>query len=512
MILIGNIYKVGDDSPMLANSGSLNLLNIPLKQLLLNSVLNTQSFMVIHSYINNLSIFLIAFYTITLLYHQPVQWWRQLLAAVICSSLYQLPIFIAHIFMTSTTFLSISLVHWLVYYPPYFLIVLYLISIYILKINRYKCIHTINHVYYIIMTSISLYYLIESTCFYLLTDDKQYQFFVFVTTNTIIFTFMFSGYSLLVNYIKKNLLWLEDYIQRPHHQIIKNLLCSSARSLFIFTIHVLVINQVKQSTDIVLIISSLFLLCAFNFLQILLTISQHRLTMHQYNIENKKLHIASLIESINKFSGVKHDFNNIMQVYDGYISIGSYERLKEYHRSVYKLVQTTSTNIELTKKMPDNPALYSILLAKSHLAASHNVVLQSSCMADASRLLVHPLDLSRIIGILLDNAIEESSKTDKKTVHFYMEQKSDTAILLSISNPTVNDVDPKSIFQAGYTTKENHSGIGLYHLWSFVSATKNCTLTPVYLNNTITFYLELACASQGEAVATFDIQPVLSNI
>lgn len=61
--------------------------------------------------------------------------------------------------------------------------------------------------------------------------------------------------------------------------------------------------------------------------------------IYRRNLINKNEHIAALEHSINDFRGIKHDFNNILQSYTGYISLKDYDKLEAYHR---KMVDATT--------------------------------------------------------------------------------------------------------------------------------------------------------------------------
>nr|WP_253288866.1 GHKL domain-containing protein [Amphibacillus sp. MSJ-3] len=72
------------------------------------------------------------------------------------------------------------------------------------------------------------------------------------------------------------------------------------------------------------------------------------------------------------------------------------------------------------------------------------------------------IDLTRIIGILVDNAIEASARLDKGELNIAIIKKQASSVLIVIENR----VEPESfdinrIFELHYTTKDNHQGLGL---------------------------------------------------
>lgn len=69
-------------------------------------------------------------------------------------------------------------------------------------------------------------------------------------------------------------------------------------------------------------------------------------------------------------------------------------------------------------------------------------------------------DISKIIGVYIDNAIEAASSTNKKEIEiqFYIE---DDNIVLCIGNTFTGEVDLTKIDSEGYSTKGNNRGYGL---------------------------------------------------
>lgn len=69
-------------------------------------------------------------------------------------------------------------------------------------------------------------------------------------------------------------------------------------------------------------------------------------------------------------------------------------------------------------------------------------------------------DISKIIGVYIDNAIEAASLADKKEVEiqFYLDEND---IILCIGNTFIGNIDLSKIDNEGYSTKGNNRGYGL---------------------------------------------------
>ena len=72
---------------------------------------------------------------------------------------------------------------------------------------------------------------------------------------------------------------------------------------------------------------------------------------------------------------------------------------------------------------------------------------------------VKPLDLSRALGILLDNAIEETEKTGGK-ISLVVSEQQDTVHII-VENTIEQEVDLSRIYEEGYSTKGSGRGNGL---------------------------------------------------
>lgn len=71
------------------------------------------------------------------------------------------------------------------------------------------------------------------------------------------------------------------------------------------------------------------------------------------------------------------------------------------------------------------------------------------------------IDICKIIGVFIDNAIEEVENLNEKNIgiNLYIE---DNYLIIEISNNYGHNIEVEKIFEKGYTTKSNGHGYGLY--------------------------------------------------
>ena len=87
-------------------------------------------------------------------------------------------------------------------------------------------------------------------------------------------------------------------------------------------------------------------------------------------------------------------------------------------------------------------------------------------------------EFTRILGILLDNAIEASEECDEKEINivFRNESKNNRNIILIENTYKDKNVNVEQIFNKGITGKENHTGLGLWEIRQILKKNNNVNL------------------------------------
>ena len=82
-------------------------------------------------------------------------------------------------------------------------------------------------------------------------------------------------------------------------------------------------------------------------------------------------------------------------------------------------------------------------------------------------------DICRIMGIILDNAIEETIKFHRKEREIVISMYIDELFLIEVSNRIKDNIDLEKIYDKGYTNKEKGHGYGLSLLKKIVDKNTN---------------------------------------
>lgn len=237
----------------------------------------------------------------------------------------------------------------------------------------------------------------------------------------------------------------------------------------------------------------IFLICV-SFLVIEIAIDYNKI--HKANLINKEEHLVALNHYVEEFRGVKHDINNILQTYTGYINLQDIKKLSKYHQKVVSTIVATGTNVDISQRMAETPPFFSLVMRKLEKAKECGVIFQVLLPFSMKDVYIDILDFNRIIAILLDNAIEASTQTISKHVSLTSQTKPDGSKLFIISNDTIADVEVEELFETGFTTKEGHMGQGLPQIRNILHKYGNSTFNLSCYKGSFTAYLELKPSSK----------------
>ena len=176
--------------------------------------------------------------------------------------------------------------------------------------------------------------------------------------------------------------------------------------------------------------------------------------------------------------GFKHDFDNIVTTIGGYVKTNDMEGLKRYYVQLEDDCQKVNNLYVLNPKLINNPGVYSLLTTKYHEAEEKGIKVNMSLLLDLSKLNMKIYEFTRVLGILLDNAIDASNECEEKLINIiFRDDAKNHRQLITIEN-TYKDknVDTEKIFNKGFTGKENHTGLGLWEVRKILNKSKNLNL------------------------------------
>ena len=210
------------------------------------------------------------------------------------------------------------------------------------------------------------------------------------------------------------------------------------------------------------------LLCTYITISILKNIKlETNNKIESTKLEQQKKYILALEKNNNEIRKFKHDFNNIILGLDGYINNDDFdkEKLKKYFNST---IMNFNNNIELNDIVIAKlnsikvSSLKSLITNKVLIAQNNNINVDINIQGEITNFYTDEMQLSRILGILLDNAIEASLElADDKKIEMNIIQIDKTTDI-QISNTFNNTGTPITDFnKEGFSTKGTNRGLGL---------------------------------------------------
>lgn len=205
-------------------------------------------------------------------------------------------------------------------------------------------------------------------------------------------------------------------------------------------------------------------------LSLLAKTKQKIVTIESYN---KNLH--NLYDGI---SGFKHDFDNIITTIGGYVNTNDMEGLKKYYQQLNSDCQRLNTLTLLNPTLINNAGIYNLLNQKYQVANEKNIKINLSFMLDLNSLNMKIYEFARILGILLDNAIDASSGSNEKIINLtFRNDAKYSRQLVVIENSYVDkNIDVEKIFEKGVSFKKNHTGLGLWNIRQILKKHNNINL------------------------------------
>lgn len=226
-----------------------------------------------------------------------------------------------------------------------------------------------------------------------------------------------------------------------------------------------------------------FSLSIYSFTRIMkLTLTTRKLeSAEEYNNTLRILH-----DNVRAF---KHDFDNIVTTIGGFIRTNDMEGLKKYYLQLEDDCQRVNNLYILNPNVVNNDGIYNLLTKKYYEAESKNVKVNITFLLDLSKLNMKIYEFARMLGILLDNAIEASSECEEKIINLsFRDDTKNSRQLITIENTYNNkDVDTEKIFEKGTTGKENHTGLGLWEVRRIIKKNTNINL---FTNKNDKFFIQ----------------------
>ena len=241
--------------------------------------------------------------------------------------------------------------------------------------------------------------------------------------------------------------------------------------------------RIEELFTLVVILSLLVLLVrySYNLIRIKTEYEYNQMILNQQN-----LYIKDLEDIQQNMRIFKHDYKNMMSS----IYLNSKEgNLKEIENLISDMIDEFDENIDskmsLTTQLSNIQIneVKSLLFKKITEIHKRNIDFHLEVVKPVQKNNIQTVDLVRMLGILLDNAIEEVEE-NHGDITLLMIQDED-ALTIVVDNYVNRDVNINEIDGNGFSTKENHLGIGLHSLENIINKYSNISHNISCKNNRV---------------------------
>ncbi|KPG87660.1 quorum-sensing sensor histidine kinase AgrC, partial [Staphylococcus hominis] len=220
------------------------------------------------------------------------------------------------------------------------------------------------------------------------------------------------------------------------------------------------------------------------FITLIIIISRYTLRELRYrrNMEEIEtyyeytLQIESINNEMRKF---RHDYVNILTTMSEYIRENDMDGLKTYFNDnivpMKDNLQMNSIKINGTDNLKVR-AIKGLVTTKILQAQEKNIPISIEVPELIDHIEMNTVDLSRIIGIIIDNAIEASEELEDALIRIAFINV-ETSVMFIVMNKCKEDM-PKihELFQDSFSTKGDNRGLGLTTLKDITDTTENVLL------------------------------------
>ena len=261
--------------------------------------------------------------------------------------------------------------------------------------------------------------------------------------------------------------------------------------LFISFILLYMVSQTDMRGNDTLKLYAILLLGIMVFLSVvILVMSNFTLREMRYKRNVKEIEAyyeyTLRIESINnEMRKFRHDYINILTTLSDYIREDDMPGLRKYFDEhivpMKDKLKTRSIKMNGIEKLKVRE-IKGLITTKIIQAQEKRIPISIEVPDEIDRIDMNTVELSRIIGIITDNAIEASENIDEPLINIAFIDN-DESVTFIVMNKCSDDI-PKihELFEQGFSTKGDNRGIGLSTLKELTDSNENVLLDTVIEN------------------------------
>lgn len=239
--------------------------------------------------------------------------------------------------------------------------------------------------------------------------------------------------------------------------------------LSIFIFNIIVGEKIGYSDESVFYNSVLFMLYFYVFTRLVLILvskveENNDVILKNESYKNLQVYTYKIEKAYNKNRSIRHDYMNIMLAMKDYIDQGDLIGIKDYfYNNIMKIAEEMQQNKNTINCLTNIHIieLKSIISSKTIYAMEMGIDVKIEVEYPIEHVNMKVIDLIRVIGIFIDNAIEASIISTDKKVHIIC-IKNDKCVQFIVENSySIENILYDSSKRKYVSTKGKNRGIGL---------------------------------------------------
>ena len=278
----------------------------------------------------------------------------------------------------------------------------------------------------------------------------------------------------IVKYFKLNISLIDNLDKKSKILLVFN----SILGLITIILQLYLINFYTQELPIYIILISLLSLITYFSISIYSIINTSQLLITNIDLSQEKEHNRILKLAQDDLHGFRHDFSNIMCTIGGYVQVKDIDGLSKYYSQIQKDINKVNNLGVLNPEVINNPAIFTLIASKYDKATKLNINMNVNCFLNLDNLNMKIYEFTRVLGILLDNAIEAAKECVEKIINLEIRKDTNRNRQLLIIENTYNNknIDTEKIYEKNFSTKQGNTGLGLWEVRQILKRNNNLNL------------------------------------
>lgn len=277
----------------------------------------------------------------------------------------------------------------------------------------------------------------------------------------------------------------QKHLIRIFEQLDRKMLALIALTLFICTFMMYTMASFFDTLEITR--REYFLMAASILLYFLFTASMILFVLYTAKKSYEAQKKAEYLENLNEYTknletvydslrSFRHDYTNIMTAFAAYIDEKKYDELESFfHEHILPMQRDlTQKNSALNDLMRIRQLeLKSILYTKLLLAVNKNIEVNIDIPDEIDSIHMDPVDLTRILGIYLDNALEACLETERPAISVHLGKMGNDTVIIIANTFVDHGLTIARMKKKEVTTKGSGHGIGLSNVSAILNRYPN---------------------------------------